>query len=129
MVNLGCGKTSVARIIGEIFAEEKILSDNKIFVEVHARDLIAKYVGWTAQKVKDIVNKAEGGILFIDEAYALYSERDGSFEDEAIATLIKELEDKRDNLCVIFAGYTNEMKKLLEMNPRFLIKNKLSYLL
>lgn len=114
----GVGKTSIARIIGRIFNEEKLLSDKEVFVEIHARDLIDQYVGWTSLKVKNTIKKAEGGILFIDEAYSLYSERKDGYEQEAIDTLIKELEDKRDNMCVIFAGYEKEMKELFEMNPR-----------
>lgn len=116
--NPGSGKTSVARIIGKIFAEEKILSNNKTFVEINARELVDKYVGWTAVKTKEIVEKAEGGILFLDESYALLSDRK-SFEQEAIDTLIKLMEDKRDNICIIFAGYTKEMQKLFEMNQGF----------
>ena len=116
--NPGSGKTSVARIIGKIFAEEKILSNKKIFVEINARELVAKYVGWTAVQTKEIVEKAEGGVLFLDEAYALISDKH-SFEHEAIDTLIKLMEDKRDNLCIIFAGYTKEMQKLFDMNPGF----------
>lgn len=116
--NPGVGKTSIARVIGKIFAEEKILSDKNVFVEIHARDLIDQYVGWTAPKVKDTIRRALGGVLFIDEAYSLISDRQ-SFEDEAIATLIKEMEDKRDNICIILAGYTNEMKELLAKNPGF----------
>ena len=116
--NPGSGKTSVARIIGKIFAEEKILSNKKIFVEINARELVAKYVGWTAVQTKEIVEKAEGGVLFLDESYALLSDRQ-SYEQEAIDTLIKLLEDKRNSICVIFAGYTKEMQKLFEMNPGF----------
>lgn len=116
--NPGSGKTSVARIIGKIFAEEKILSNNKTFVEINARELVAKYVGWTAVQTKEIVEKAEGGVLFIDEAYALISDKQG-FEQEAIDTLIKLMEDKRDNICIIFAGYTKEMQQLFDMNPGF----------
>ena len=116
--NPGSGKTSVARIIGKIFAEEKILSNKKIFVEINARELVAKYVGWTAVQTKEIVEKAECGVLFLDEAYALISDKH-SFEHEAIDTLIKLMEDKRDNLCIIFAGYTKEMQKLFDMNPGF----------
>ena len=117
--NPGTGKTSVARIIGKLFSEEKILSGNGEFVEIHGRDLVAKYVGWTAQNVHDIVEKAIGGVLFIDEAYSLISERKGGFEDEAIATLIKEMEDHREEVCIILAGYTEEMKELLKENPGF----------
>ena len=78
-----------------------------------------KFVGWTAQKVHDTVEKAIGGVLFVDEAYSLVADRRGSFEDEAIATLIKEMEDHRNEICIILAGYTEEMKKLIELNPGF----------
>ena len=116
--NPGTGKTTIARIIGNIFKEEHILSTGN-FVEVHGRDLVARYVGWTAKEVQSCVRRAKGGILFIDEAYSLISDRKGSFEDEAIATLIKEMEDKRDDLCVILAGYQNEMNNLIKLNPGF----------
>ena len=117
--NPGTGKTTVARIVGDIFKEEKILSEKGKFVEVHGRDLIARYVGWTDKVVKEKIREAEGGVLFIDEAYSLTPKRQGGFEEEAIATLIKEMEDKRDNLCVILAGYTQEMDELLKSNPGF----------
>ena len=117
--NPGTGKTSVARIIGKLFEEEKILPGNGEFVEIHGRDLVAKYVGWTASQVHNIVAKAMGGVLFIDEAYSLVSDRSGGFEDEAIATLIKEMEDHRDEICIILAGYTDEMKELIKRNPGF----------
>ena len=116
--NPGTGKTTVARIIGEIFRKEKILSKGQ-FVEIHGRDLVAKYVGWTAKEVKEQIKRAKGGILFIDEAYSLNSDHKGGFEDEAIATLIKEMEDKRDDICIILAGYQEEMKKLIDTNPGF----------
>ena len=111
----GVGKTSLARIVGKLFAEEQLLSNENKFTEVHARDLVGQYVGWTAKKVKEIVTKAEGGVLFIDEAYSLCSDRK-SFEQEAIDTLIAEMENKRDRICIILAGYPDEMKQLLEMN-------------
>lgn len=117
--NPGTGKTSIARIIGKLFEEENILQGNGEFVEIHGRDLVAKYVGWTAQKVHDIVEKAIGGVLFIDEAYSLVADRRGSYEDEAIATLIKEMEDHRDEVCIILAGYNEEMKELIKLNPGF----------
>lgn len=116
--NPGTGKTSVARIIGQIFKENKILSKGE-FVEIHGRDLVGKYVGWTAKEVKNCIKRAKGGILFIDEAYSLVSDRKGSFEDEAIATLIKEMENNRGDLCVILAGYKEEMMNLIEKNPGF----------
>ena len=117
--NPGTGKTSIARIIGKLFEEEEILSSGGNFVEIHARDLVGKYVGWTSQKVHDIVQDAIGGVLFIDEAYSLVADRRGSFEDEAIATLIKEMEDHRDEICIILAGYTDEMENLIKLNPGF----------
>ena len=117
--NPGTGKTSIARIIGKLFEQENILSGSGDFVEIHGRDLVAKFVGWTAQKVHDTVEKAIGGVLFIDEAYSLVADRRGSFEDEAIATLIKEMEDHRDEICIILAGYTNEMENLIKLNPGF----------
>lgn len=115
---VGVGKTTMARLVGKLFAEENILSNENKFVEIHARDLVGKYVGWTAQNVKNIVAKAEGGVLFIDEAYSLFSERH-SFEQEAIDTLIAEMENKRDRICIILAGYKDEMQQLLSMNPGF----------
>ena len=117
--NPGTGKTSVARIIGKLFKEENILEGDGDFVEIHGRDLVDKYVGWTASKVHDIIESALGGVLFIDEAYSLCADRRGSFEDEAIATLIKEMEDHRDEICIILAGYTAEMEELLKRNPGF----------
>lgn len=117
--NSGTGKTSIARIIGKIFEEESILSGSGEFVEIHGRDLIDKFVGWTAQKVHNIVEKAIGGVLFIDEAYSLVSDRRGGFEEEAIATLIKEMEDHRNEICIILAGYTEEMENLIKLNPGF----------
>ena len=117
--NPGTGKTSVARIIGKLFDEENILPGNGEFVEIHGRDLVAEYVGWTAQKVHETIEKAMGGVLFIDEAYSLVSRYRGSFEDEAIATLIKEMEDHRNEICIILAGYTEEMKELIKLNPGF----------
>ena len=116
--NPGTGKTTVARILGQIFKEQKILSKGG-FVEIHGRDLVGQFVGWTAQEVQRHVRRAKGGILFIDEAYSLNSDTRGSFEDEAIATLIKEMEDNRDDLCVILAGYKDEMKDLIDRNPGF----------
>lgn len=117
--NPGTGKTSIARVIGEIFEQENILSGSGEFIEIHGRDLVDKFVGWTAQKVHDTVEKAIGGVLFIDEAYSLVSDKRGGFEDEAITTLIKEMEDHRNEICIILAGYTDEMNNLIKLNPGF----------
>lgn len=119
MGNPGVGKTEVARIVGKIFAEENILSDKEIFIEAQRSDLIAEYVGETAIKTKNLIQRATGGVLFIDEAYSLIPSTEKDFANECIATLIKEMEDKRDKLCIIFAGYNKEMEELLESNPGF----------
>ncbi len=119
--NPGTGKTTVARIVGKIFAEEQILSDKKVFVEAQRCDLIGKYVGHTAPMTQRMIEKSLGGILFIDEAYSLasYIQDEGGrdYGAECIATLLKGMEDHRDNLCVILAGYTNEMQHMLGVNP------------
>ena len=96
--NPGTGKTTVARILGRMLADVGILSDPDRFVEVDRSDLVGRYVGWTAQQTKRKVQEALGGILFIDEAYALgpgKSERVDPFAEEAVATLVKEMEDRR----------------------------------
>ena len=121
--NPGTGKTTVARIVGKIFAEENILSDKEVFVEAQRNDLIGKYVGHTAPKTQDVINKALGGVLFIDEAYSIasYIQDEGGrdYGAECIATLLKGMEDNRNNLCVILAGYTEEMNHMLNVNPGF----------
>ena len=121
--NPGTGKTTVARIVGKIFAEENILSNKEVFVEAQRSDLIGKYVGHTAPQTQGIIDKALGGVLFIDEAYSIasYIQDEGGrdYGAEAIATLLKGMEDHRDNLCVILAGYTKEMKHMLSVNPGF----------
>lgn len=109
----GTGKTTVARIMGEFLKGAGLLS-NGHFVEVSRSDLVAGYVGQTAMKVKDVIAKAKGGILFIDEAYALASGDD--FGKEALDTLIKEMEDQADDLVVILAGYKGQMEELMKLN-------------
>lgn len=118
--NPGTGKTTVARMISEILYNLKYIKENKL-IEVSAKDLIAEYVGQTAPKTMSVIDKALGGVLFIDEAYILKTNNnDNSFNGEAIATLIKCMEDYRDNLVVIFAGYTKEMKDFLDSNSGIL---------
>ena len=113
--NPGTGKTTIARMISEILYNLKYIKENKL-IEVSVKDLVAEYVGQTAPKTMSVIEKAMNGVLFIDEAYTLASTRDNSYNDEAIATLIQAMENYRDKLVVIFAGYTNEMQKFLNSN-------------
>lgn len=113
--NAGTGKTTVARIIGQIYKELGILSKN-VFVEVGRSDLVASYLGQTAKLVKKKIDEAEGGILFIDEAYTLNQGESDHFGHEAINTLVAELENRRDKLMVILAGYSDEMERFLSVN-------------
>ena len=115
--NPGTGKTTVARMIAGILYNLKYIKYNK-FVEVSSKDLVAKYVGQTAPKTMEVIEKAMGGVLFIDEAYSLATGNggEGTFNDECIATLIQAMENYRDNLVVIFAGYKKEMQDFLDSN-------------
>lgn len=116
--NPGTGKTTVARIITSIFDDAGITSGDGTFVETDREGLVGMYVGHTAVKTKRVVKSAEGGVLFIDEAYALATYESGrDFGEEAIATLVKALEDKRDSFVCIMAGYPAEMDKLVSSNP------------
>ena len=111
------GKTTVARIIAEMLYNLKYIKQNKL-IEVSSKDLVAEYVGQTAPKTMAVIERALGGVLFVDEAYSLASEEGSgnSFNKEAIATLIQAMENYRDNLVVIFAGYTKEMQAFLNAN-------------
>ncbi len=112
----GTGKTTVARLVARIYKELGILSDGKL-VETDRSRLVAGYVGQTAINVREIVERAIGGVLFIDEAYSLVSpDTANDFGSEAVDTLVKMMEDHRDNLVVIVAGYTEEMKVFLRSN-------------
>ena len=112
----GTAKTSVARLFARIMKENGLLASGKM-IEVGRSELVGKYVGWTAAIVKEKFQAAKGGVLFIDEAYSLVDDRGGSFGDEAINTIVQEMENHRDEVVVIFAGYTNEMERFLEKNP------------
>lgn len=113
--NPGTGKTTVARIIAKIYKQIGVLSKGQL-VEVDRSGLVAGYVGQTALKTQEQIKKAMGGVLFIDEAYAL-SQKDDAFGQEAIDTILKAMEDNRDDFVVIVAGYTQPMKKFIESNP------------
>ena len=114
--NPGTAKTTVARLFARIMRENGLLSRGHL-VEVGRGDLVGKYVGWTAQTVQGRFKEAMGGVLFIDEAYALVDSRDGSFGDEAINTIVQEMENHRDDVVVIFAGYPDKMEGFLSKNP------------
>lgn len=114
--NPGTAKTTVARLFARIMRENGILSRGQL-IEVGRGDLVGKYVGWTAQTVQAKFKAASGGVLFIDEAYSLVDDRDGSFGDEAINTIVQEMENHRSDVVVIFAGYPDKMENFLQKNP------------
>ena len=117
--NPGTGKTEVARIIAGILYENKILPSKKV-VEVDRSGLVSQYFGATAEKTNSVITSAMGGVLFIDEAYALGNNSDTGLTDygkEAIDTLVKAMEDCRGKFCVIFAGYKNQMLDMIAVNP------------
>ena len=114
--NPGTAKTTAARLFARIMKDNGLLSKGQL-VEVGRGDLVGKYVGWTAQTVQSKFKAAIGGVLFIDEAYSLVDDRSGSFGDEAINTIVQEMENHREDVVVIFAGYPDEMEKFLQKNP------------
>ena len=114
--NPGTGKTTVARIMARVYHSLGILSKGQL-VEVDRSGLVAGYVGQTAIKTRKVIDAALGGVLFIDEAYALNGRSENDFGQEAIDTILKAMEDHRDDLVVIVAGYTDLMGKFIHSNP------------
>lgn len=114
--NPGSAKTTVARLFAQIMKDNGLLTVGKL-IEVGRADLVGKYVGWTAQIVRDKFKSAKGSVLFIDEAYSLVEERGGLYGDEAINTIVQEMENAREDTVVIFAGYPDKMREFIERNP------------
>lgn len=114
--NPGTGKTTVARILARIFLDIGLLNRGHL-VEVERADLVGEYIGHTAQKTREMIKKSLGGIMFVDEAYTLSQGGEKDFGQEAIATMVKAMEDYRENLIVVLAGYSLEMNQFLRSNP------------
>lgn len=114
--NPGTGKTTVARIIGKLLREMGFLTKGHL-LEVERADLVGEYIGHTAQKTREHVKRALGGVLFIDEAYSLARGGDKDFGREAIDTLVKAMEDHKNEFVLILAGYSREMEMFLHSNP------------
>ncbi|MCM3113870.1 stage V sporulation protein K [Neobacillus sp. MER 74] len=114
--NPGTGKTTVARLIGKLFQKMSVLTKGHL-IEAERADLVGEYIGHTAQKTRDLIKKAQGGILFIDEAYSLGRGGEKDFGKEAIDTLVKHMEDKQHEFILILAGYSREMDHFLTLNP------------
>ena len=114
----GTAKTTVARLVARIMYDKGVIAKPKI-TEVGASDLVAAFVGQTAIKTSAVFEEAKGGVLFIDEAYALANKAAGGYNQEAIDTIIKEMENNRSNTLVIFAGYKDKMEEFVKCNPGF----------
>ena len=117
--NPGTGKTTVARLMGQVLCDAGVFDKDKFkFVEVSEADLVAEYIGQTAPKTTEVLKKATGGILFIDEAYTLNKKKSSgaNFGQEAIDTILKYMEDHRSEIMIVFAGYTKEMEQFLKTN-------------
>lgn len=114
--NPGTGKTTIARIVAKLFQKMGVLSKGHL-IEVERADLVGEYIGHTAQKTRDLVRKAIGGVLFVDEAYSLARGGEKDFGKEAIDTLVKAMEDHRNQFVLILAGYPAEIDHFLLTNP------------
>lgn len=114
--NPGTGKTTVAREIARAFLKLNLLNKGQ-FIEAERADLVGEYIGQTAQKTRNLIQQALGGVLFIDEAYSLARGGEKDFGREAIDTLVKQMEDLSDQFVLILAGYPREMEHFLQMNP------------
>jgi SpoVK/Ycf46/Vps4 family AAA+-type ATPase len=124
--NAGTGKTTVARLIAEVYYNLGYIKRNK-FVEVQSQDLIGEFLGQTGPKTQAVIESALDGVLFIDEAYSImeHSGTNASYSAECVATLLKAMEDYQGRLIIIFAGYTDEMKKFRDLNPG--LKSRVGY--
>ncbi|MFC0525021.1 stage V sporulation protein K [Pontibacillus salicampi] len=114
--NPGTGKTTVARKLAKLFFDMQVLTKGH-FIEAERADLVGEYIGHTAQKTRDLIKKAIGGVLFIDEAYSLARGGEKDFGKEAIDTLVKHMEDNQSDFILVLAGYPNEMDQFLRLNP------------
>ncbi|GAB5526301.1 MAG: hypothetical protein Roseis2KO_41730 [Roseivirga sp.] len=114
--NPGTGKTTIARLVADIFREEEVVSRGHL-VEVQRKDLVSAYVGDTALKTDRVCRSALGGMLFVDEAYTLVQDDNDRLGKEALETLMKNMEDHKQDLCVVFAGYHRQMNDFLSTNP------------
>ena len=114
--NPGTAKTTCARLYAQIMKDNGLLKKGHL-VEVGRKDIVSKYLGGTAPLINEYFEKADGGVLFIDEAYSLVDDKKGLYGDEAINTIVQEMENKRDSVVVILAGYPEEMETFLSRNP------------
>ena len=124
--NPGTAKTTVARLVARILKKKGVIKKENI-VEVGRKDLVGQFVGSTAPLVRSVFKRAKGGVLFIDEAYSLVDSISGSFGDEAINTIIAEMENNRDDVIVIFAGYTDRMREFISRNEG--LRSRLSFVI
>ncbi len=114
--NPGTGKTTVARLIGKMFQKMNVLSKGHL-VEAERADLVGEYIGHTAQKTRELIKKAMGGVLFVDEAYSLARGGEKDFGKEAIDVLVRHMENHQHEFILILAGYSREMEYFLSLNP------------